>query len=148
MKRIFTTLLLSLVCVWTASAQENLIILDTDIGSSTDDLFAMEMLYRYQDQGKCKILGIVVDREGEACAACADVMNTYFGHGDIPLALVRNGIKNPRVFIDYQIMPTFPGAGGKPLFQRTLSEYASLPDGWQLYRRLLSARPDHSVNRK
>ena len=35
--------------------QENnrmpLIILDTDIGSSTDDLFAMEMLYRYQMPG-------------------------------------------------------------------------------------------------
>ena len=28
-----------------------LIILDTDIGSSTDDLFAMEMLYRYQMPG-------------------------------------------------------------------------------------------------
>ena len=26
-----------------------LVILDTDIGSSTDDLFALEMLYRYED---------------------------------------------------------------------------------------------------
>lgn len=33
-----------------------LIILDTDIGSSTDDLFAMQMLYRYADEGKCKFL--------------------------------------------------------------------------------------------
>ena len=29
-----------------------LVILDTDIGSSTDDLFAMEMLYRYEDEGR------------------------------------------------------------------------------------------------
>lgn len=36
-------------------------ILDTDIGSSTDDLFAMQMLYRYADEGKCKFLGVVVD---------------------------------------------------------------------------------------
>ena len=28
-----------------------LIIYDTDIGSSTDDLFALEMLYRYEDEG-------------------------------------------------------------------------------------------------
>ena len=41
-----------------------LVILDTDIGSSTDDLFAMEMLYRYEDEGRCKLLGIVVDRPG------------------------------------------------------------------------------------
>ena len=36
-----------------------LIILDTDIGSFTDDLFAMQMLYRYADEGKCKFLGVV-----------------------------------------------------------------------------------------
>ena len=31
-----------------------LVILDTDIGSSTDDLFALEMLYRYEEQGLCR----------------------------------------------------------------------------------------------
>ena len=56
-----------------------LIIYDTDIGSSTDDLFALEMLYRYEDEGRCRLLGVVVDREGERNAAFADVMNTYFG---------------------------------------------------------------------
>ena len=42
-----------------------LIILDTDIGSSTDDLFALEMLYRYEQEGRCQLLGVVVDRAGE-----------------------------------------------------------------------------------
>ena len=42
-----------------------LVILDTDIGSSTDDLFAMMMLYRYQNQNRSRLLGVVVDREGE-----------------------------------------------------------------------------------
>ena len=46
-----------------------LVILDTDIGSSTDDLFALEMLYYYQNQGRCKLLGVVVDRMGEKSAA-------------------------------------------------------------------------------
>ena len=50
-----------------------LIILDTDIGSSTDDLFALEMLYRYEDEGRCRLLGVMVDREGERNAAFADV---------------------------------------------------------------------------
>ena len=62
-----------------------LVILDTDIGSSTDDLFALEMLHNYEQQGRCRLLGVVVDREGEDCAACADVMNTYFGHRQQPL---------------------------------------------------------------
>ena len=42
-----------------------LVILDTDIGSSADDLFSLEMLYYYQQQGQCTLLGVVVDREGE-----------------------------------------------------------------------------------
>ena len=62
-----------------------IIILDTDIGSSTDDLFALQMLYRYEQEGRCKMLGVVVDREGEDCAAVADVMNTYFGRPALPI---------------------------------------------------------------
>ena len=73
-----------------------LIIYDTDIASSADDLFALEMLYRYEDEGRCRLLGVMVDREGERNAAFADVMNTYFGHGDVPIGLVRDGIKEPR----------------------------------------------------
>ena len=33
------------------------IILDTDVGSSADDLFALAMLYRYEGQGRCRLLG-------------------------------------------------------------------------------------------
>lgn len=123
-----------------------LIILDTDIGSSTDDLFALEMLYYYHNEGKCKLLGVVVDRMGEHCAAIADVMNTYFGHPEVPIGLVRNGIASPQVWIDYSALPSYTGSDGTPMFRRSVSDYNTLPDGWQLYRRLLAAQPDHSVS--
>ena len=119
------------------------IIYDTDIGSSTDDLFGLEMLYNYQGQGRCRLLGVVVDREGEDCAACADVMNTYFGYS-VPIGLVRSGIANPQVWIDYREMPSYVDNDNNPMFGRTnLPPY---PDGWQLYRQLLAAEPDHSVS--
>ena len=123
-----------------------LIILDTDIGSSTDDLFTMMMLYRYQEQNRSRLLGVVVDREGEDCAACADVMNTYYSYGDIPIGLIRNGIKNPKVWIDYKALPMHTDSNGKLMFQRSIADYSSLPDRWQLYRQLLAAQPDHSVS--
>ena len=133
-----------------------LVILDTDIGSSTDDLFALEMLHYYQQQGRCKLLGVVVDREGEDCAACVDVMNTYFGRreqtdviltkSDVPIGLVRYGIKTPKVWIDYKALPTYTKGDGTPMFARSVDDYSALPDGWQLYRRLLAAQPDHSVS--
>ena len=124
-----------------------LVIFDTDIGSSADDLFALEMLYRYEDEGRCRLLGVMVDREGERNAAFADVMNTYFGHGDVPVGLVRDGIKEPKVWIDYaHVADTKDGQDGNPMFRRTVADYSQLPDGWRLYRRLLAAQPDHSVS--
>lgn len=123
-----------------------LVIYDTDIGSSTDDLFAMAMLYHYEDEGRCRLLGVMVDREGERNAAFADVMNTYFGHGDVPIGLVRDGIKEPKVWIDYAHVADTKDGEGQPMFRRTVADYSSLPDGWQLYRRLLAAQPDRSVS--
>lgn len=123
-----------------------LVILDTDIGSSTDDLFALELLYRYSDMGKCKLLGVVVDREGEDCAALVDVMNTYFHYPDVPIGLIRNGVKDPKVWIDYKGMPDYTDDKGVPLFRRTVKDLNTLPDGYKLYRQLLAAQPDHSVS--
>ena len=123
-----------------------LIILDVDIASSADDLFAMEMLYRYENEGRCRLLGVMVDREGERNAAFVDVMNTYFGHGDVPVGLVRDGIKEPKVWIDYAHVADTKDGEGQPMFRRTVADYSSLPDGWRLYRRLLAAQPDHSVS--
>ena len=123
-----------------------LVILDGDFGSSTDDLFALEMLIRYEEQERCQLLGVIVDREGVENAACVDVMDTYFGRSDLPIAIERNGIKNPKVWIDYTGLPDFTDGNGGLLFQRTIPDYTTLPDGWKLYRQLLAAQPDSSVS--
>ena len=65
------------------------IILDSDFGSSTDDLFTLLMMHRYADQGKCEVLGVIVDREGE---------DIYFSPGEVgdmveyPIDMVINDI--------------------------------------------------------
>lgn len=121
------------------------IILDADIPSSTDDLFALQMLYRYMDEEKCRLLGVVVDREGVAGAEVVDVMNTYYGYPNIPIGLVRDGIKNPQVWIDYSSLPQHKTSDGEKMFATTLDDYGQIPDGWELYRQILSKQPDHSV---
>ena len=149
----FLTFCILAMVLWSCSPKDEpipadskpLIILDTDIGSSTDDLFAMEMLYDYDRRGLCKFLGVIVNREGENCAACADVMNTWHGYGALPIGLVRNGLKYPKVWIDYQRMPYYLLPDSTPMFRHTIENCATLPDGWQLYRKLLSQQPDHSV---
>ena len=59
-----------------ANQQPIPMILDSDFGSSTDDLFALMMLHHYIDEGKVDLKGIIVDREGEKNAAVVDVFNT------------------------------------------------------------------------
>ena len=157
MKKLFLVLAATVICgsmLMISCKKDNiqlysgvpLVILDADVCSSTDDLFALEMLYRYEEQGRCRLLGVVVDREGEANAHFADVMGTYFGRADVPLALVRNGVKDPRVWIDYAHVAATVDSNGQPMFARSIGDYSQLPDGWQLYRRLLAAQPDNSVS--
>ena len=120
------------------------IILDSDFGSSTDDLFALMMLNHYIDDGLVDLKGVIVDREGEKNAGVVDIFNTYYGHPNIPVGLERNGVKNPRCFIPYNGICDLTNEKGEPMFKRTLNT-ATLPDGYKLYRKLLSEAQDKSI---
>lgn len=120
------------------------LILDSDFGSSTDDLFALMMLHHYIDDGLVDLKGVVVDREGEKNAQLVDIFNTYYGHPNIPVGLERNGVKKPRCFIPYNGIVDLKDSQGNPLFKRTLDN-TSFPDGYKLYRQLLSKADDKSV---
>jgi len=119
-------------------------ILDSDFGSSTDDLFALMMLNHYIDEGSVDLKGIVVDREGIKNAELVDIFNTYYGHPDIPIGIERNGVKNPRCFIPYNGVCDLKDAQGQPLFKRT-QDLSQCLDGYKLYRKLLSQADDHSI---
>ncbi len=128
----------------TSTRQPVQMILDSDFGSSTDDLFALMMLHHYIDEGKVDLKGIIVDREGEKNAGVVDIFNTYYGHPDIPVGLERNGVKNPRCFIPYNGICDMKDKDGLPLFKRT-HQASSLPDGYKLYRKLLANADDKSI---
>jgi len=119
-------------------------ILDSDFGSSTDDLFALMMLHHYMNDGLVDLKGIVVDREGIKNAELVDIFNTYYGHPNIPVGLERNGVKNPRCFIPYNGVCDLKDAQGNPLFKRT-HDLTNCPEGYKLYRQLLSQAEDKSI---
>ncbi len=121
------------------------LIVDTDIGGCTDDLFALAMLHRYVDEGRCRLLGVVVDRPGEENAMLADVLNTFYGHSSIPIALARGGLEGGEIWTDYRDLPHYTDAQGVPLIRGSLTDVADLPDGYRLYRRLLASAPEGSV---
>lgn len=115
------------------------IILDADIGSSTDDLLAMDMLYKYMDEGRANLLAIMVDRPGKVNAEITDVFNTFYGYPDIPIGITSKGA-DAEVFIDYSVVTK-----KDENFQRTIKDADKLPESLELYRKILSAQPDNSV---
>lgn len=121
------------------------IIYDTDIGSSTDDLFALGIIYYFANQKEYELIGGIVCRMGEEYVKLADLMNTYYGYGDIPMGVERNGVADPNVYIPYTGIADIKNEDGTPMFRRSIDDYSSLPDGWKLYRKLLAEHPDHSV---
>lgn len=118
------------------------IIIDTDLGSSTDDVVTICMAHTYMSRGKVDLLGIIVDRMGERNAAFADVLNTYYGHGNVPIGLCRNGVQNPQIFTDYAHIAEKTKPDGLPLFARTQTKF---DDDYKVYRKILASQPDKSV---
>ena len=121
------------------------IILDTDMGSSTDDLFALMMLYRYMDMQRCKLIGVIVDRMGKANADIVDAMNLYYGYPDIPIGLETDGVKHPPVWIPYHNLAYARTIDSELMFKRSIGDDGSYMESYKLYRKLLAAQPDKSV---
>ncbi|MCR4823693.1 MAG: hypothetical protein K5873_12570 [Treponema sp.] len=118
---------------------KDLLIIDTDIGNSTDDLFALDMAYAYMDEGKADLKGVVVSREGDGFYALADIVNTHYRHPEVPVAVERNGIKNSTIHIDYRMLDDLN------IFTRTDTDFSDNLDGYKFYRKVLSESPDKSV---
>ena len=121
------------------------VIIGADFGSSTDDLFALMMANHFIDEGKIDLKGVVSNRMGDKNAVVVDIFNTFYGHPNIPIGLERNGVENPYVFTPYNGICDLKTEDGKPMFERTYPDVSKLPDGYKLYRKLLSEAKDHSM---
>ncbi|MCQ2250833.1 MAG: nucleoside hydrolase [Bacteroidales bacterium] len=123
------------------------VILDTDLGSSTDDVVLLTCLYHLMDQNVVDLKAIMVNREGAVNARFADMMNTYYKHTEVPVAMVQHGKKDPRVFIDYWKVSDPKTYTDEPTLATTMTDeqIAQLPDGYKLYRKILASADDNSM---
>lgn len=122
------------------------VIFETDIGNDVDDALAMDMLHKYIDEGKIDVLAVMINKNGTAPAEFTDIMNTWYGHPDIPVGIVRNGADCETDAINYaQAVCNMKDAQGQPLFKRSHDAYDQLPDAHLLYREILAGQPDSSV---
>ena len=120
------------------------VILDTDMGNDVDDALALAMLNRYSDEGRIKMLGVMINKNDTASAECVDIINTYYGYGDTPIGVAEKPVDSSADGVNINDM-NFVTAVSKMDFPRTVKDYSSLPSAVQLYRRLLASQEDNSV---
>lgn len=121
------------------------IIFDTDMGNDVDDALALDMLYKYLDQDRIKLLGIPTTKKSPYCVEYIDIMNAWYGYPDIPIGVVTNGSETDNQDNFIRIVCQMEKEG-KPAFERTVKDYGVLPTSVALYRKVLAAQEDNSVN--
>ena len=118
------------------------LIFDTDIGNDVDDVLAMGVIHALQDRGECDLLAVTITKDHEQCAAFTDAVNTFYGHGDIPIGVVREGVTPEQ--------SRFTGLAatqdhGQLRYPHDLRTGSDAPEAVELLRRTLAAQPDESV---
>lgn len=123
------------------------VIFETDMGNDVDDALAADMLFKYAAQGKIKLLGMGLNKDWEDSREYLDILNTWYGCPDLPVGVVRGGASYADDENCYASrVCQLRDADGKPLFPRSRTEYASIPDAVVFYRKLLSESADGTVD--
>jgi inosine-uridine nucleoside N-ribohydrolase len=131
----------------TPKGQEKIkLIFETDIGNDVDDALALDMIYKYMEAGKVDLLAIMSNKNSKYSAEFTDIMATWYGHANVPIGVVKEGVDSESDAVNYARAVCEMTVEGKPAFERTLTEYESLPEATELYRKILVQQPDHSVH--
>ncbi|MDI9401309.1 MAG: nucleoside hydrolase [Limisphaerales bacterium] len=139
---------LAALLLWSCSAstpaQPAKIIFDTDMAEDVDDVGALALLHALADAGEAEILACMVSAPHEYSGPCIDVINTFYGRPNIPIGNVKgfqrgypqdNGQKIPSNYAQ-KMAETFP---------HRLKKSSDAEDAVALYRKILAAQPDKSV---
>jgi inosine-uridine nucleoside N-ribohydrolase len=130
----------------TAESEVPTIIFETDMGNDVDDALALDMIYKYLDAGKVKVLALSSNKQSPYSTEYMHLMNHWYGYPDIPLAKVVDGIDSENDARKYaEFVSLQKDSSGAPLFPRPAFHYDAVPEAVQLYREMLSKQPDNSV---
>lgn len=142
---LFLFLICTLSCTNEKKTDAISIIFETDMGNDIDDALALDMLYKYKEDGRVNFLMMATNKKSEYSAAYLDVMNAWYGH-DIPIGVVVNSNEPPENSDHYlRAVCELKDADGKPVFGRRVKSRDRFPEAVTLYRKTLAGQPDHSV---
>ncbi len=119
------------------------VILDTDMGNDIDDVFALGLLHALHSRGECRIAAVTVSKDHPLAAPFCDVINTFYGRGDLPIGVLKTG--KPGGDGPYLAKVMAPRSDGSPAFPHRLKNSGDAPPAVPVLRKALAALPDASV---
>ena len=138
-----TSLLILQACGLAAYAQQPAVdlIFDTDIGNDIDDVLALGMIHALQSRNECNLLAVTISKDCPLAASYTDAVNTFYGRGNTPIGLVRDGATPaPGKFLPVVERQD----GNQPRYPHDLQP-VDTPDGVTVLREVLAGRADNSV---
>lgn len=115
------------------------VILDTDIGPDYDDVGAMAVLHALADSGYAEPLAVIASNANQYVAPTIDILNTYFGRPDLPVATPK-GPNAP----DEKAVQGWPELLVEK-YPHSIKSSDEAPDAIATYRKILASQPDTSV---
>ena len=114
------------------------------MGNDVDDALALAMLHALESRGECRLLGVTVTKDNPWAPVFVDLVNTFYGRGQIPVGMVKGGV-TPENSKMIQVPAERRRADGTLVYPRRLASGAEAPEAVALLRRLLAAEKDGSV---
>ena len=125
-----------------ALAQPVPIVFDTDMGNDVDDALALGLIHALQSRGECRLLAVTLTKCEPLAATFTDAVNTFYGRGNVPVGLVRNGpTPGPGRFLKL----AEERDGEKLRYPRGLQDGNDAPNATVLLRKVLAGQADKSV---
>jgi inosine-uridine nucleoside N-ribohydrolase len=119
------------------------LIFDTDMGNDIDDLMALSMIHSLVERGSCELLAVTITKDHPQAAEFVDAVNTFYGNGDIPIGVVRNG-KAPEPG-KFNLLASATNPDGTLRYPHDLKSGQDAPEAVDLVRSILASQPDASV---
>src|ERR1035437_8151471 len=127
-----------------AWAQAVPVIFDTDMGNDVDDALALAMLHALESRGECRLLGVTVTKDNPWAAVYVDLVNTFYGRGQIPVGMVKGSGVTPENSKMIQAPAERRRVDGTLVYPRRLASVAEAVEAVALLR-LLTAAQDGTV---
>jgi len=123
------------------------VIFDTDMYGDIDDALALAMLHALESRGEIELLAVTISTETEWAARFVDLINGFYGRGEVPVGVVSGGI-TPQILGDSRYGKYLPSPNGINYTEYIARDAPAVRDHEEattLLRRVLARQPDQSV---